>query len=132
MDAGARGRDETWVRACERFERLARSNAFFAPLSGIVHELANGPFAQVATARVDGVDLHLARALPAGAIASPDAVNLQLRALTGGALEVRCLGRVSRTRTHVRVVAPEHAVAEVERWAHELGWVREADWTEWS
>lgn len=131
MDGSAQHRGETWARACERYAQLAQSNPFFVPLRVVVQALADGPCAQVALARVDGVDLHLSRALPADMVAAGDAVNVQLRALTGGALELRCLGRVPRTRTRVRVVPAEVAAAEVEKWLHELGWVTEADWKEW-
>jgi hypothetical protein len=131
MDGSAQHRGETWTRACERYAQLAQSNPFFVPLSTVVHALADGPCAQVALARVDGVDLHLSHALSADMFAAADAVNVQLRALTGGTLELRCLGRVPRTRTRVRVVAAESAVAEVERWLHELGWVTETEWKEW-
>jgi hypothetical protein len=131
MDGSEQCRGETWARACERYAQLAQSNPFFLPLSAVVQALAGGPCAQVALARVDGVDLHLSHALPADLAAVADAVNVQLRALTGGALELRCSGRAPRTRTRVRIVAAEHAVAEVEQWLRELGWVSEAEWKDW-
>jgi hypothetical protein len=131
MDGSTQHRDESWTRACERYAQLAQSNPFFVPLSLVVQALADGPCAHVALARVDGVDLHLSHARPVEAFAVADAVNVQLRALTGGTLELRCLGRVPRTRTRVRVVTAEHAVAEVERWLQELGWVPETEWKEW-
>jgi hypothetical protein len=131
MDGSTQSRGESWARARERYAQLAESNPFFAPLDAVVQALADGPCAQVALARVDGVDLHLSHALPADLVVAADAVNVQLRALTGGALELRCFGRVPRTRTRVRIVAAEHAVAEVEQWLHELGWVSEAEWKDW-
>lgn len=131
VDDDLKQRREAWARACERYARLAHANPFFGPLGAAVQALANGRCADVAIARVDGVDLHLARPLPAGAVASADAVNVQLRALTGGALELRCLGRVPRVRTRVRVVAAEQAAAAVEECLHELGWIPEGEWRDW-
>jgi transcription antitermination factor NusA-like protein len=64
-------------------------------------------------------------------LAPADAISVRVRALTGGALELRCVERVPRTRTRVRVVAAEGAADAVEECLHELGWIAEGEWNDW-
>jgi hypothetical protein len=120
---------DTWLHASDRYDRLAQSNGFFTPIACTVRELANGPCAVAAMARVDGVDLHLVRAMHvADDGVPPPSTEVRLRALTDGAVEIRCVESAPRTRPRVRVVVAEEAADAVEHCLWEIGWIAEAEW----
>lgn len=140
MNESANDPRDAWLRACDRYERVAQLNAYFTPMAGVVRALAIGPCAQVAGPRVDGFDLHLVRsaapdpaaeARPDVGDADSDALDVRVRALTDGAIEIRCDERAPRGRTRVRVVSAIKAPAAVEECLREIGWLTEAVWSEW-
>lgn len=125
---------EAWLRACDRYDRLAAANSFFIPMADCVRALAGDACAMAVVPSVDGVDLHLARAsvpgAPSHAADSSSPVDVRVRALTDHAIEIRCTEQAPRARPRVRVVAAGQAVEAVEECLWELGWVSEAEWGE--
>lgn len=135
-NSAAKPRD-TWRRACERYDSIARGNPHFSGMSEVVRVLASRPCADVTFARMDGVDLYLARVLPTGEVErvavadARDHTEVRLRALIDGAIEVRWSPRGPRTRANVRLMAVAAAPAEIERCLWEIGWVPESAWRDW-
>lgn len=130
MHESAKDVREDWLRACDRYDRLAESNPFFAPIASVVRTLADGTCSHVAVARVDGVDLYLERAttVPDAAHEHEPPVDVRLRALTDAAIELRCIERAPRSRARVRIVAADQAAEAVAQCLWEIGWVSEAEW----
>jgi hypothetical protein len=129
VETSATDARDSWLRASDRYDRLAQSNAFFLPIASVVRELASRSCAVAAAARVDGVDLHLVRAMQVAVEGvPPPAIEVRLRALTDGAIEIRCVENAPRARPRVRVVMAEEAADSVEHCLWEIGWIAEAEW----